>query len=517
MNDYQTPRSYESTPVTNGSQTTPPSMPVDERQTPRHHADDACHHADDARHHDGTRGHPYYRPHAAHVNEHDRYGYAAAPDENTRHGQAGGDMLQRQTFEPRGYGGQPLLSREVLSEVEFRGILDRDQEAAFGLERQTTYSRSLNLVGDISTEFAPTYGSLTMRHNSTRIEHPDPYRPPHVATTGYQTYSNVARGNTSPHRPSSASTASSTSIRTIDAPYELSEVVNANFGHSFAAPAPAPMQCSANQYQDVFFPSANRMLSLQQPQRTPVNVDAPQATIYGRSSNDNLYGSFSQQGHVYDTGFGMSGPQAPLGLDYTGTDQCLDSQRASICHSTAAHAQVAYDPSFENDNLDPRQCSVSPSGRQQEHAFGLEGLPPYDHRGAHHRFLYDAGPVQTLPAHEFPLWTAREAGDPLANSALGLAQLAHHREVVPPSRPRSMIAHDDLITAYPTLNLGHSPIANPFYEFRYDATEGAARYRTLEQADGPSPYTFPQGTFFRRAYVPSYPQATNRGLSLWYK
>ncbi|EIW58443.1 uncharacterized protein TRAVEDRAFT_20451 [Trametes versicolor FP-101664 SS1] len=282
--------------------------------------------------------------------------------------------------------------------------------------------------------------------------------------TGYQTYGNMmARGNTLPHRPNPASTASSTStsVGAIDAPYELNKVVTTNFGHSFAAPAPAPMQYSANQYQDVFFPSADRLLSLQHPQRTPFNFDASQATIYGRSSNHNLYGSFSQQEQVYDTGFGVSGPQAPLGLDYTGTDQWLYSQRASICHSTAAHAQVAYDPSFENDNLDPRECSVSPSRRQQEHAFGSEGLPPYHHRGAHHRFLYDAGPVQTLPAHEFSLWTPREAGDPLAMSALELAQLAHHREVVPPGRPRSMIAHDDSITAYPTLNLSHSPITNP--------------------------------------------------------
>lgn len=421
-------------------------------------------------------------------------------------------MLQTRTFGPRDYGGRPLASQ-----VEFQRILDHDQERAFRFERQTTYSRSLNLVGENSTEFAPTYGSLTMRHNSTRIEHSASYGPPHADTTGYQTYGNMARGNTSPHRPSSASTASSTSIGAIDAPYELTEVVNTSFGHSFAAPAPAPMQYSANQYQDVIFPSADRLLSLQQPRWTPVNFDASQATIYRQSYDNNNDGSFSQQAQVYDAGFGVSEPQARLGIDYTGTEQWRDSQRASISHSTAAHAQVAYDPSFENANLDPRQCSVSPSRRQQEHAFGSEGLPPYDHRGSHHRFLYDAGPVQTLPAHEFPLWTAREAGDPLANSALELAQLAHHQEVVPPSRPRSMIAHDDSITAYPTLNLGHSPIANPFYEFRYDATEGAARYRTLEHADGPSPYTFPQGTFFRRAYVPSYPQATNRGPRLLYK
>lgn len=177
MNDYRTPHSDEPTHVTNGWQT---SMRFDEMQTPRHHADDS-------RHHDGIRGHPYYRPHAAHAldyNELDRYGYALAADENTRHVQAESDMVQAHTFEPRGYGSRPLVSREVLSEMRLREILDRDQQ---GFERQTTHLRWLNLVGENPTKFAPTYGSLTMRHNSTGIEHSASYRPPHVATTGYQT------------------------------------------------------------------------------------------------------------------------------------------------------------------------------------------------------------------------------------------------------------------------------------------------------------------------------------------
>ncbi|KAL1945171.1 hypothetical protein VTO73DRAFT_2791 [Trametes versicolor] len=495
MDDYQTPRSHEPTPVTNGSQTTPPSVRVDERQTPRHHADDA-------RHHDGTRGHPYYRPHAAHAleyNEHDHYSYAAAPDENTRHGQVGGDMLQTHTSERRGYGGQPLVSRKVLSEVGFQGILDGDQEPAFRFERQTTYSRSLNLVGENSTEFAPAYRAsfnyAPQQHIYTRIEDDASYGTPRVAPTMYYNHAH--------HRPSSASTASSESIGAIVAPYGTVEVVNRDIdlGHSFAASDPAPhVQFSTYQYQDRILLPVGRSPNPQQPQAagwTPVEFNAPQVPAYCRPS----YSHFLAEGQVPVHDDIMSAPlaQCPklaIGLHHMDAN-LFHPQHANIPPLAALHAQ-AHAHGF-GYNLELREFSNPPFGSQHDHAFAVKGSSPYDHQGAQSQLPYGAGSVQIpAPSRQIPMWVA-QTSDLLGHpTPWQPTQAAHYQGAVLQPGPRSTIVNDGSVMAHPSaLKLGRAPLAtNSLYEREYVSTGGLSGdfvpQHDPTSMDGSSPYAFAQ-------------------------
>ncbi|OJT06053.1 hypothetical protein TRAPUB_3107, partial [Trametes pubescens] len=501
---YQTPRSHASTPFTAQSQTTSSSRVKVNRASARHH--------DDARPHDGARGHPYSRPRPARdlqYVEQAAYGRTVAPSSGTLYEHVGDGMLQTHISEQHSYHAQLFASMEARPEPDFRGTIRCPQEPTF-TRQAVTSARSLSIDQENSSRFAPTYGvpCPPEQHVRARVEYGP--EPSHVETTYFQTYNNIVRWGTVPHRPNTASTTSTESNGTIDAPYVgfNDPVVNNGFEHTFTEPRPEPLPIPLPQlqHQDEHFPSTGLPLSMpQQSGWTYVKTDVSPPTSYKLPSDNNLRGPWVpwQPGQGYfpaqHTDIGTSGHAPGHGLDHSSTN--FLPQDAKFSHSTAPQVQAYNAHLWENP--DQPCMSDAAAGRQHGHVFAAEDSWLLHRQGTYGPFLYDAATIETPTlARGSPLW-AGQPDDPFAHSAPELAQLAYYQEVAP--CPRSMFALDDSAITYPALpKLGHARAADLWYEPGYNDAADIVNYSIPKHdlsADSPSLHAFVQSAFVQHPDV----------------